>query len=159
MEIAAAVLGITDAAVRTSSKLWELSSAWRDAPSDLRSLRDDLAHTERFFMEIQEHLEDVRVWGSPKEPGGNVGTDNPQCELDRLISKGSIVLRRIEDMVDGLSVQDGTTNTQTSDQKIEELGKRRKFLWLRQTRRVAKSRKDLERIRASICQFLISHNV
>ncbi|KAK0730747.1 hypothetical protein B0H67DRAFT_562749 [Lasiosphaeris hirsuta] len=49
----AALIGLADVALPTSSRLWTLSDAWRDAPADLRSLRDDLANTERFSVRWQ----------------------------------------------------------------------------------------------------------
>ncbi|KAK0617710.1 ankyrin repeat-containing domain protein [Immersiella caudata] len=149
MEFALALVGATDVAVRASSKLWALSTAWRDAPVDLHNLRDDLTRTERFFGEIQEQLGATRIAASPLE---KEALDH--SELSRLIDEGAVALRRIEAIIDGLTVPDDVEQG-----KVGELGKKRKFLWLRHTRKIARLRKELGHIRSSICRLLIAQNM
>jgi hypothetical protein len=153
MEIALAVVGVTDVAVRASSKLWALSTAWRDAPVDLHNLRDDLTRTERFFGEIQEQLGATRIAASPLE---KEALDH--SELSRLIDEGAVALRRIEAIIDSLAVPDNVEVDSVLG-KVGELGKKRKFLWLRHTRKVARLRKELGHIRSSICRLLIAQNM
>jgi hypothetical protein len=152
MEIAAATIGITEVVVRSTSKLWTLTGAWRDAPTDLHHLRDELAHTETFLEEVQQNLDSAQLRGL---------LQGSQQELDRLIGSGTDVLRRIEAVVDDLLAGgDGIhTSTRSNKQPLEDLGKRRKLLWLRRSHRVLRWRKEMRTIRASICQLLISHQV
>ncbi|KAK5651657.1 hypothetical protein OQA88_11832 [Cercophora sp. LCS_1] len=182
MEIAFAVVGATDVAVRATSKLWALSTAWRDAPTDLHNLRDDLACTERFFGEVQQHLHisrsqisspirtksftfgDSDVSPFPRSPflGSEFGspTMGAQSELGRLVDQGSVALRRIEAIIDNLAgTADADAETQSVLEKMGELSKRRKFLWLRQSRKIAKLRKELGHIRSGICRALIAQNI
>jgi len=158
MEIALAVVGVTDVAVRASSKLWALSTAWRDAPADLHNLRDDLTRTERFFGEIQLHLKSTQFRVFPLEK--EVFPDSPteQSELGRLVDEGGVALRRIEAIVDGLTVADDA-ETLSMIERVGELGKKRKFLWLRHSRKVARLRKELGYVRSSICRLLITQNM
>jgi len=155
MEVALAVVGVTDVAVRASSKLWTLSSAWRDAPMDLHNLRDDLTRTERFFREIERSLNTARLIPTPpeNEPFG------PRIDLGRLVAEGALALKRIEAIVDSLvCVADDSTNTKQKEGKTREIGKRKRVLWLRQSREIAKLREQLAHIRSSICRLLIAQN-
>lgn len=185
MEIAFALVGVTDVAIRSASKLWALSTAWRDAPADLHSLRDDLTSTENFFGEVQEHLKliprsrmnsPIRIrtfsfedkdlsfsTSTSSEDGYDLDspTTGGQSELGRLVEQGGVALRRIEAIIDGLLGTEGTIDTESQFviDKIAELGKRRRFLWLRQSRKIAKLRKDLAGIRSGICRALIAQNM
>ena len=158
MEIALGVIGVTDAAMRASSKLWALSAAWRDAPADLHNLRDDLTRTERFFGEIQEHLEPRQLRRYSPEEETFAGSFAQDSELGRLVDEGAVALRRIEAIVDGLVAGD-SIDTQAMMEKVGELGKRRTFLWLRHSRKIARLRKELGHTRSSICRLLITQNV
>jgi len=149
MEFAAAAISITSVAARTSSKLWRLTGTWRDAPTDLHYLRDELTQTEIFFREIQQNLDTAQLTGP---------SQSPRRELDGLIKNGINVLKRIEVIADEFLAQDDGAEKQTDRQAPEELGKRRKFLWLRRLHKIVRWRKDLRVIRTSICQFMISHN-
>jgi hypothetical protein len=152
MEIALAVVGVTDVAVRATSKLWALSTAWRDAPVDLHNLRDDLTRTERFFGEIQEQIGSARIVGSPL--GKEAFSD--KSDLGRLIDEGAVALRRIEAVVDGLAI---ANDSEDPVMGRVDLGSKRKFLWLRHARKVARLRKELAHVRSSICRLLITHNM
>lgn len=191
MEIAFALVGVTDVAIRAGSKLWALSTAWRDAPNDLHNLRDDLTSTEQFFSEVQEHLRSVprsrlnspirvrsfsfedKDISPPTSRSSSDGThdgrdddmESPviggQLELGRLVEQGGVALRKIEAIIDGLLGTEGHVDAETQFmvEKIGELGKRRRFLWLRQSRKIAKLRKELAHIRSGICRALIAQNM
>jgi len=155
MEIAAAVLGVTDVALRASSKLWKLSGMWRDAPADIHSLRDDLVRTERFFAEIRQNVNPASSRTHPPQRG----LITLHHDLEHLVVEGGAVVRRIEAIVDGLLSAEGTEISGSGASRLLELGKRRKLLWLRQARKVAKLRKELGDIRSGICRLLVAQNV
>jgi hypothetical protein len=204
MEIALAVVGVTDVAIRATSKLWALSEAWRDAPADLHNLRDDLTRTEQFFSEIQQHVaktsspclsrnsiaqhrfypprDDMGLSINEKQnvsslslsfPNSDNGYDDDSfrgadkeqpTELGRLVDQGAAALRRIEAVIDGLMgmVDDGVdaeTQSIYTAEKVPDIGKRRRFLWLRHSRKIAKLRKELGHIRSGICRVLIAQNM
>jgi hypothetical protein len=171
MEAALGVIGATDVAIRTSSKLWALSREWRDAPADLHNLRDDVTRAERFFGEIQQHVnasqldcESVppsryaaHLTHSPLREKGPSRSFSTNSELADILETGGVVLRRIEDIVDSLSVPvGGGGSVRTED--FGDMTKRRKLQWLLQSKKVAKLRKELAQMRAGVCQLLISQN-
>jgi hypothetical protein len=154
MEIAAAVIGVADVAARASSKLWALSAAWRDAPLDLHSLRDDLTRTERFFGEIRQSLDRISL----TQPGSMCDIFMLGSDLHELLDEGSVALRRVEAIVDSFSAIK-YADTKTHSDKAREMGSRRKILWLRQSRKVTRLRQELTHIKSSICRILIAQNV
>jgi hypothetical protein len=166
MEVAAAIIGVTEAAMRASSKMWKLSEAWRDAPVEIHNLRDDLARTERFFGEIQERVKTAQVRGFAscweKDSGGvslrrsSFAAPEDPSGLSRMVDEGAVALRRIEAIVDSLTMVESPGRV--CPEKVE-LGKRRKFLWLRHSRKVNRLRKELAQIRSSICRLLIAQNM
>ncbi|KAK0724120.1 ankyrin repeat-containing domain protein [Lasiosphaeris hirsuta] len=148
MEAVGAIVGIADVALRTSSKLWSLSSAWRDAPEDLHRLQDDLARTQRFFSETGEGINALYAMG----PGSQKESHASWRELERLLDDGADVLRRIEQFVDSLQ----RTNLLGEP---KELGKRRRVIWMTSARKVAKLRTQLKSITGHACRLLIAQNV
>ncbi|KAK0647086.1 ankyrin repeat-containing domain protein [Cercophora newfieldiana] len=76
-----------------------------------------------------------------------------------MLEKGGSTLRRIEDMVDNLTVVKDDRDTAASSEIFGEMGKRRKIRWLRYAPKVAKLRKELGHTRSNICQLLISQNI
>jgi len=153
MEAIAAVVGITEATIRTTSKLWKLSNAWRDAPADLHRLRDDLSRTEHFFTEVRHSA----LLSKPAS-GDSWDRRSPfQTELKLLIDGGIEILGRIETFVDSL-VSDDVPGHPTGD-LAKSLGKRRRLGWITNSRKVTQMRNEL-RIKVShICRILITHNV
>ncbi|KAK4444200.1 ankyrin repeat-containing domain protein [Podospora aff. communis PSN243] len=172
MEAALGVIGATDVAIRASSKLWALSREWRDAPADLHNLRDDVTRAERFFGEIQQHVNTAqleyeaapppryasRLTRSPLREKGRSGLYSTNSELGDLLETGGVILRRIEDIVDSLSVPVGGGGGSVRREDFGEMSKRRKVQWLLQAKKVAKLRKELAQMRAGVCQLLISQN-
>ncbi|KAK4447962.1 hypothetical protein QBC34DRAFT_408603 [Podospora aff. communis PSN243] len=161
MEIALGVISVTDVAVRCCSKLWALSNAWRDAPADIHHLRDDLTSTERFFGDIQEHVQAVELKSRPYKRETWEDSSVQQPELRRLVDDGLGVLNEIETIVDGLLACGSSTNAEQPllGERTAEVGKRTKLLWLRQLRKVARLRKELAHVRSAICRLLISQNM
>lgn len=144
MEAVSAILGVSEMALRTGSKLWEVSCAWRDAPEELHLLRDDMARTQRFFGETQHGLAAIYTSGtgaaatknthhaaeSRKQQHqhtkgsrdtayeGDVAADSSsRRDLQRLLDKGASVLRVIEGVVDSLAR--GSNNQ--SDSKLDSI--------------------------------------
>lgn len=147
MEFAAAVISITEVTIRTGSKLWKLSVAWRDAPEDLSRLRDDITRTEQFLDEIRQNA----LYPSPESSWQD---DSPsQTELKRLIGEGLRVLEAIEEVVDTLVRGKG------GEQQSETLGKLRRLVWMANARKVTASRKQLNSVVSGICRMLIAQNV
>ena len=160
MEIALAVISLSTVAGRAGSKIWTLSEEWRDAPADLTNLRDDVTAAERFFGEIHQHVDDTsRAFGPrPFCDSDTVPASTIQSELARLVDEGTVVLRRIEDIIDRLAVPEIIRGDYPRD-KVPDMGKRRKLRWLGVSGKVARLRKELAHTRASICQLLISQNM
>lgn len=129
MEIAAAAIGIAGVAAQASSKLWTLINTWRDAPTDLRYLRDELTQTEIFFREVQPNLDASQLSGP---------SESSRRELGGLIRHGTDVLRCIEAITDELLSRDDETEKESDRKTLEDLGKRRKFLWLRRLHRIVR---------------------
>ena len=171
MEIALAVISLSTVAGRAGSKIWTLSEEWRDAPADLTNLRDDVTAAERFFGEIHQHVNNTsRAFGPRNVPSNSQLVEPPpfcgdalpastiQSELERLVDEGTVVLRRIEDIIDRLAVPEIISGDYPRD-KVPDMGKRRKLRWLGVSGKVARLRKELAHTRASICQLLISQNM
>ncbi|KAK5655396.1 hypothetical protein OQA88_5666 [Cercophora sp. LCS_1] len=143
MEFAAAIISITEVTLRTGSKLWKLSVAWRDAPEDLSRLRDDITRTEQFLDEIRQNALYPPATNSWKD-------DSPsETELKRLIGEGVRVLETIEEVVDHL----------VGSEKSDTIGKLRRLIWMANARKVTVLRKQLSGVVSSICQMLIAQNV
>lgn len=166
MEIAIAAFSLTTIAVRANSKLWTLSSEWRDAPTELHRLRDDVAGAERFFREIQQHINEPIPAGLLSGDTSRLITESPSTEpskinleLKRLVNQGACTLRRIEEIADVLITAANSDDAAPPMEKMLDMGKRRKLRWLRQLGKVAKLRKELSYTRSSICQILMSQNV
>jgi len=149
MEVFAAIVGVTDVSIRTSSKLWKLSSAWRDAPENLHRLRDDITRTHQLFAEIQQN--------APAETSLEVSKESPgtRTDLKQLLGQGAAVLQQIEAIVEKLSKEE--KNAKAGEPL--ELGKRRKLIWIRNERKVADLRKELRGIISGVCNVLINENV
>ncbi|RSL44018.1 hypothetical protein CEP54_014856 [Fusarium duplospermum] len=56
MELLVAIVGVADVTARASTGLWKLCEQWRDAPKEIRLLRDDLVQANAFFAQIQKGL-------------------------------------------------------------------------------------------------------
>ena len=158
MEPVSAILAITGATIRTGSKLWEISGEWRDAPSDVRFLRDDLASTERFFYQIQQVV----------LPGiCSADTGSPLvslAEVEQLVDQGIAMVRKLEAIVDrvttvGAGIDGGGHPSADREGVAVKVGKAKRCLWIRYSRRVAKLRADLAIVRSSVCGWLILYNV
>ena len=158
MDIVSAVISITEVTIRTSSKLWKLSTAWRDAPEDLHRLRDDITRTHQFFDEVRHNARYVTALGSEKRsvarPGFQRKVPMSRSDLPGLLDEGAAVLGRIEDFVDGLENEHGEGRGES-----HELGKRRRLNWIRHSTKVARMRKELSNVVSSICHLLITQNV
>ena len=148
MEAVGAAFGIADIALRTSSKLWTLSGAWRDAPGDLERLRDDLSRTQRFFAETQEGIN--AMYGLC--PGVQKESHSSYREMERLIDEGYAVLEQIEEFIDSL-------NRPTGVDMPRDLGKRRRIVWMTSTGKINKLRNELRSITSNVCRLLIAQNV
>lgn len=161
MEVALAVVNVTDVAVRCGAKLWVLSNLWRDAPDDIRSLRDEMKNTELFFDQIRRHIEITDTRTPSVEHEFLTESKDQPSELTNLIDDGHVVLSRIEAIVDSL-VTSTTMEAQgllVKDNKGEKPSKTKRMLWLRHSHKVARLRKELGHIRSSLCRFLISRNM
>ena len=158
MEPVSAILAITGATVRTGSKLWEISGEWRDAPSDVRFLRDDLASTERFFRLIQQVV-------LPNKCSAGISSPLvPLADLEQLVDQGIALLGKLEAVVDrvttaGARIDGGGHPSAGREGAAVKVGKAKRCLWIRYSRRVAKLRADLAVVRSSICGWLIIYNM
>ena len=181
MDIAVSVINITNVTLRASSKLWELSGEWRDAPADLHKLRDEMSAAENFFREIHQHLcASHNAKARVQDTSRPIGLDSiqdasrligaspgkpPEClkirdDLTQLLDEGTLILRRIEEVVDGLAaIRNGADKDPPSKENVMEMGKRRKLRWLQQSKKVSRLRKELWHTRSIICQLLISENM
>jgi hypothetical protein len=149
MEAVGAAFGIADIALRTSSKLWTLSGAWRDAPGDLDRLRDDLSRTQRFFAETQEGINAMYSLSSDVQKESH----SSFREMERLIDEGYAVLQQIERFVDSLTRPTGL------DEPRELIGKRRRIIWMTSAGKISKLRNELRSITSNVCRLLIAQNV
>ncbi|KAK5653204.1 hypothetical protein OQA88_9102 [Cercophora sp. LCS_1] len=145
MEAVAAVIGIADVTIRTSSKLWALCNAWREAPSDLHRLRDDLTRTELFFAETREGLVST-------SPQAGLNEKVILLDLKRLLDQGGLVIQEVEDIVDQL--WDGTASSPS-----DVLNARRKLTWLKNATKINKLRKELGTVLSAVCRVLVVQNV
>jgi hypothetical protein len=152
MELAAAILGVTDIAARTGSKIWSLSHAWLDAPDDFHRLRDDITRTQQFFGEVKEGTLGLNSRGFREKTEQEL---EEQSDLQRLLGDGADLLQRIERIIDKL-IQ---VSSQSADSP-RELGKRGKIYWIGVVRKeIATLRKELREVRGAICRLLIAQNV
>src|SRR5512140_1111581 len=135
MEAVGAIIGIADCTLRTTSTLWAVTNAWRDAPADLHRLRDDLARTQRFFAETQEGINSMYALGSKIQGESHASWR----ELERVLDEGYAVLRQIEKFVDNLDRAPAG-----SSDGPRELGKRRRVIWMTSVRKIQKLRDELK---------------
>jgi hypothetical protein len=150
MEAVGAVVGISDVALRASSKLWTLFGAWKDAPADLHRLRDELSRTHRFFGETQQGIEALYSiqHGFQKMSETHASTS----ELELLVNDGMVVLERIDQFIDTLtkpSVMNG----------LPDVGKRRRVVWMASAKKVSKWKSELRAVTSDVCRLLIVQNM
>ncbi|KAK3395161.1 ankyrin repeat-containing domain protein [Podospora didyma] len=148
MEVVAGIVSITNVTIRISSKLWKLSDAWREAPENIYRLRDDITRTKQLLEEIGQNA----AFETPPESQGE--SPEPRADLKILLNQGTAALRRIEEIIERLIRGDSADSNLSQD-----LGKRRKIIWLRYKEKVAALRKELGIIMSSICHLLITRNV
>ena len=153
MEIATGVVGLADVAIRAGSKVWKVCEAWRDAPSDLHHLCDDLVRAERFYNETRQGF-DAFYAGSSKRLTWKPG---PRRDLDKLLDEGKSTLKDIEEIVDKLVPGFPQDNSQL-DQPVV-LSKKRKATWLNNKSKVVKLRKNLHDNMSTLCRLIIGQNV
>ncbi|KAK4448906.1 hypothetical protein QBC34DRAFT_438682 [Podospora aff. communis PSN243] len=160
MEIAAAVIGITNITIRTSADLWGLCDTWRDAPKELHYLRDDLVRAQEFLAQVKVGIDKLRL----NHPVSDAVEKEPLRQLEVLLKKGLAVVSEIETIVHRIS--DGryyekseTESISWLDAKPEALSKRRRMVWLSKAGRIGRLRTMFKEIGMGICASLISLNV
>jgi len=150
MEVVGAAVGISDVALRASSKLWTLFAAWKDAPADLHRLREELSRTHRFLGETQEGIEALYSVqrGFQRMTESHASTS----ELELLVNDSMVILERIDQFIDSLVKPSAMTG-------LPDIGKRRKMVWMASTKKVAKWRSELRTITSDVCRLLIVQNM
>lgn len=153
MEVLGAVVTITSATIRTTSAVWSLCETWREAPEELHRLLEDLRRAQQFFSETQEGLKQSSRLGLGSKTAASAQIDN----LHQLLTDGANVIRDIGNLVNRL--RKGDDGGGWEKLKLEEVGKRRRAMWLRQTWKVARLRKRLKQVTVSLCHLLLAQNV
>ncbi|KAK3344494.1 ankyrin repeat-containing domain protein [Lasiosphaeria hispida] len=153
MEVLGTLIAVTNVTISTTSSLWSLCDAWREAPEELHRLLDDLRRSQEFLSETRIGLQSMY----PEKSGHQLHPNRDFAALrglERLLEEGSVVVRQIGDVINRFR-----TGEDWERLKPEELGKRRRALWLRQTLRVTRLRKKLKNITVSMCRLLVAQNV
>ncbi|KAK3687409.1 ankyrin repeat-containing domain protein [Podospora appendiculata] len=153
MEVLGVIIGVTGITIRTSSKIWSLCSAWRDAPKDLHRLCNDLTRAQRFFCETQHGISAIFPEATATTAKAHRWAAASREDLQVLLAQGEAVLKHIEDLADRLQRGDDW------DMKMFDLSKRRRAIWLRNAHKVARLRRELSEIISNICRLLITQNV
>lgn len=153
MEVLGAVVTITSATIRTTSAVWSLCDTWREAPEELHRLLEDLRRAQQFFREAQEGLKHPSYLKTYDKTTASAQID----KLHQLLDDGAAVVGDIGQLVSRL--RKGDDGGGWEKLKLEEVGKRRRAMWLRQTWKVARLRKRLKQVTVSICQMMVAQNV
>jgi len=153
MEIVGAVIAVTAATVRTTSAVWSLCDAWREAPAELHRLLEDLRCAQQFFGETQEGIQH-----SPYLTNRS-GIPSATNDMQRLLGDGADVIKDIGHLVERLRRGPRDDGGGWEELRLEEVGKRRRAMWLRQTWKVTRLRKRLKNVTARLCHLLVAQNV
>lgn len=141
-----------------------MSNNWKDAPADIRRLQDDLFRTQRFFSETNEGISALYAAGQIPIPHKESKESHASWrELELLLDEGAEVLQKIEQFVDKLIGKEshgpGSSSGSGSGSGSQEMGKRRRILWLTGTTKVNKLRAELKTVTSHVCRLLIAQNV
>jgi hypothetical protein len=154
MELVAACVGIADIAARSSSKIWRLTELWKDAPSEIHQLRDDLSYAQEFFGEVRFRATATRELAFRKPA-------SQTQQLCGLLDQGSDILGELEVIIDGLGhpAADADDEPLLGDEPVAGMSKRRRVTWLLKRRRTHALRLRLKDLLNSICGQLMALNM
>jgi len=153
MEMALACVGAADVAARSASKLWELTEVWRDAPSDIHRLRDDLMHAKDFLGQVRYQIETASQ---------SFQTKFQETEsLRALFERGRDILAEVQEIVESLRKPSRTIDNLplTDTHHPIVLTKRRRLIWMTKRNRVHRLSNLLKDVTQSICGQLMVLNV
>ncbi|KAH8886043.1 hypothetical protein GQ53DRAFT_828413 [Thozetella sp. PMI_491] len=153
MEFVGLALGVGGVTAKVSSKLWELTKRWQDAPREIFALRDSVMRAENFFVEVATVIE-ASTTDTVTEPR----TQYEQISV--LLRHGEATLREVDTIIDQVqevvpSISEMVTKglrTPGGDVKLK------KFTWLKKRARVTAIQKQLKDIMLHICGLLLSLN-
>ncbi|KAK0620872.1 ankyrin repeat-containing domain protein [Immersiella caudata] len=162
MEAVGAILAITEAVLRTSSKIWALSHEWKDAPAEFHQLKDELERTYQFFDDTREGLK--TAWAA-EQKGTSTSSDARKAatrkrfllELGGLLDEGVAVIHEIEEFVDKIETPKVTGKVKALDSK--EIGARRRLAWMTGSRSITQRRAKLKSVVTNICRLLLAQNI
>lgn len=155
MEVLGAILGVSTIVVRASSSVYSLVDTWRGAPEGLHRLLDDLRRSQQFFEETEAGLREMYL-GLSEEALKSASFASVAEALVGLFEDATVVIGRIEKVIENIIDGDGL---ESGEWKPEDLGKRRKLAWLRQSTTVAGLRKSLKSATVAIYRLLVVQNM
>ncbi|KAK4446073.1 ankyrin repeat-containing domain protein [Podospora aff. communis PSN243] len=162
MEAVGAVLAITEAVLRTSSKIWALSHDWKDAPAEFHQLKDELERTYQFFDDTREGLK--TAWAVEQGSASTFSESRKAAtrkrfllELGSLLDEGIAVIHEIEEFVDRIEAPKITGKIKSLDSK--EIGARRRLAWMTGSRSITQRRARLKSVVTNICRLLLAQNI
>ncbi|KAL2073010.1 hypothetical protein VTL71DRAFT_10334 [Oculimacula yallundae] len=152
------LVGLSDAATRTASTLFQLVDAWRDAPRDVHHLRDSVVSVGEFFARVHHELDEHITCGHYSESTYVLQTSN-KLLLDLKIAQK--VLEQIDQILDFVGSTDRVAGKSLKSElpPDETARKLRKDRWLRRRGALLKLQKSLTEIQSTIFEGLLSMNV
>lgn len=105
---------------------------------------------DRFLGELRQGAKDT--YASELTSTDKAGPSLFISELKKLLDQGTDILQQIENFIDELEKGIDCNGA-------KELGKRRRLIWLKGSRHVARWRSNLRAITSNICRLLLAQNV
>lgn len=150
----AGVVGLTDAASRTGSKIFTLINTWRNAPRELHSIREDVSVANEFLRNLGA-ITQVII----KEGNININVNE---SLERCLISTQSILTDLEKNLDYVSSSgDPVKNEVVGEEKSksDNSAEIRKSRWLRRRTAIISLQAQLKRSFAMILERLLSNNV
>ncbi|KAI1313279.1 hypothetical protein F5Y03DRAFT_338577 [Xylaria venustula] len=135
--IAAGVVGVTDVAVKTSSKLRSLISEFRDAPKLILDLSNEATEISFVLERFKESQQAVQSLHEPQHDAAFLAAFNDQ------LTKARSILMDLESLAATLS----TANSSTE-----------RFKWLRKKKHAANLKNKLRAVTGRMNEMLVAHN-
>jgi hypothetical protein len=134
--IVAGAVGVTDVAVRTSSKLRSLISDFRDAPKLILDLSNEVTEISVVLDRVKESQQAVQSLGDTQHDGVFLTTLNEQ------LTKARTILTELQSLAATLCAGNSPTE---------------RFRWLRKKNHAANLKGKLKIVRERINELLVAH--
>lgn len=162
MELAGGIVAIVRATASTTLQARALCMIWKDAPTDVYRLRDELDTCNSFLDSLQSGIiESSFLDELQNDQGTGTGINLQREALTVLLLRGTHVCESLgEILIELIGEREDTLvgGVEDGGKSQERLARRKKLLWLRRMDNVTKFRKLLRRTTndISLCLAMLS---